>query len=281
MNELRTFYSNPGDQARGDLRRRNHEADIIEAALSRCTSSVDLVFLLDESGSLGVSNFQKSLDFVRRLIGSFPEENLRGENGTRFGLSTFSSGYSAEFHMYNYKNQLGYSSAITRVCYSAGSTQLGFALGRVLTDQFSEERGLRPKADGLPRILVVLTDGKSYDNVSTPAKTVRDNEITIYAVGVASYDLEQLKETAPLDQHVITYPRLVLKTRRLCFYDHILGMLRASAVGKQRNHHDEREKGVFKIFQLQGESRKESRGKCGRSSWTYHALRISYHTTSV
>ncbi|XP_067056552.1 uncharacterized protein [Acropora muricata] len=204
VNELRNFYSNPRDQARGDLRRRNHEADIIEAALSNCTSSVDLVFLLDESGSVGASNFQKSLDFVRRLIGSFPEENLRGENGTRFGLSTFSSSYSAKFHLYNYTNQLGYSSAITRVSYSGGGTQLGFALGRVLTDQFSEERGLRPKADGLPRILVVLTDGESYDNVSTPAKNLTDNEITIYAVGVAFYDLEQLKEIAPSDQHVIT-----------------------------------------------------------------------------
>ena len=40
VNELRNFYSNPGDQARGDLRRRNHEADIIEAALSKCTSSL-------------------------------------------------------------------------------------------------------------------------------------------------------------------------------------------------------------------------------------------------
>lgn len=204
VNELRNFYSNPGDQKRGDLRRRNNEADIIEATLSKCTSSVDLVFLLDESGSVGRTDFQKSLDFVQRLIASFPEENLRGENGTRFGLSTFSSGYSTKFHLYDYTSQLGYSSAITRVMYSGGSTKLGFALGRVLTDQFSERRGLRPKADGLPRILVVLTDGRSSDEVSTPAKTVRDNEITIYAVGVARYDLEQLKEIAPSDQHVIT-----------------------------------------------------------------------------
>ena len=204
VNELRNFYSNPEDQARGDLRRRNNEADILEAALSKCTSSVDLVFLLDESGSVGATNFQKSLNFVRRLIGSFPDENLRGENGTRFGLSTFSNSYSTKFHLYNYKNQLSYSSAITRVGYSGGGTQLGFALGRVLTDQFSERRGLRRKADGLPRILVVLTDGRSGDDVSTPAKTVRDNEITIYAVGVARYNLQQLKEIAPSDRHVIT-----------------------------------------------------------------------------
>ena len=150
VSELRNFYSNPKGQARGDLRRRNNEADIIEAALSNCMSSVDLVFLLDESGSVGAINFPKSLDFVRRLIGSFPEENLRGENGTRFGLSTFSSSYSTKFHLYSYTNQLGYSSAITKVRYSGGDTQLGFALGRVLTDQFSEQRGLRPKVDGLP-----------------------------------------------------------------------------------------------------------------------------------
>ena len=204
VNELRKFYSNPRDQAPGDLKRRNNEADIIEAALSKCTSSVDLVFLLDESGSVGAANFQNSLDFVQRLIRSFPDENLRGENGTRFGLSTFSNSYSTKFYLNSHTNQLGYSSAITSVRYSGGSTNLGFALGRILGDQFSERRGLRPKADGLPRILVVLTDGRSSDNVLAPAKTVRDNEITIYAVGVAGYDLEQLKEIAPSDQHVIT-----------------------------------------------------------------------------
>ena len=165
VNELRKFYSNPGDQAPGDLKRRNNEADIIEAALSKCTSSVDLVFLLDESGSVGAANFQNSLDFVQRLIRSFPDENLRGENGTRFGLSTFSNSYSTKFYLYSNTNQLGYSSEITSVRYSGGGTKLGFALGRVLTDQFSERRGLRPKADGLPRILVVLTDGRSSDNV--------------------------------------------------------------------------------------------------------------------
>lgn len=36
VNELRKFYSNPKDQACGDLRRRNDEADTIEAALSKC-----------------------------------------------------------------------------------------------------------------------------------------------------------------------------------------------------------------------------------------------------
>ena len=206
-------------------------------------SSVDLVFSLDESGSVGATNFQKSLDFVRRLIGSFPEENLRGENGTRFGLSTFSSSYSTKFHLYDYTNQPGYFSAITRVRYSGGGTKLGFALGTVLTDQFSERRSLGPKADGLPRILV-LTDGKSHDNVSKPAKTVRDNEITIYAVGVARYDLESnLKRS--YHQINTSSPSTLLKTRRFCFHDHILGMLRASGFGKQRNHHDGREKGLF------------------------------------
>lgn len=39
VNELRNFYTNPRVQAPGNLKRRNHEADIIEAAVSKGTSS--------------------------------------------------------------------------------------------------------------------------------------------------------------------------------------------------------------------------------------------------
>ncbi len=44
VKELRNFYQNPEKQARGDLKRRNSEADIIEATLVKCNRSVDVVF---------------------------------------------------------------------------------------------------------------------------------------------------------------------------------------------------------------------------------------------
>ena len=204
IKELRNFYQNPKEQAAGDLKRRNNEADIIEATLVKCNRSVDVVFLLDESGSVGSTNFQESLDFVKNFAKAFSDDKLRGKNGTRLGLSTFDGGYTSHFYLSNYTNQAGYLSAISRVSYSAGSTNLGYALTRILTDQFSEDRGLRPEVDGVPRILIVLTDGKSSDSVSIPAKNVRDENIVIYAIGIGNYDDAQLKEFASSESHVYT-----------------------------------------------------------------------------
>ncbi|CAB4037185.1 collagen alpha-1(XIV) chain-like, partial, partial [Paramuricea clavata] len=202
IKELRNFYKNPNEQARGDLIRRNDEADIIEATLLKCNRSVDVVFLIDESGSVSLANFRESLDFVENMIKAFPDDRLSGKDGTRFGLSTFSSSYRSHFYLSNYTNQSAYLSAVNRVPYSAGGTQLGRALQHILTDQFTEERGLRPKVNGVPRVLIVLTDGISYDSVSIPAKNVRDENIVVYGIGIGNYNLKQLQEIASSDSHV-------------------------------------------------------------------------------
>ena len=188
--------------------RRNDEADIIEATLLECNRSVDVVFLIDESGSVRSTNFQKSLDFVKNMTKAFPDEKLSGKDGTRFGLSTFSSSYRSQFYLLNYKyytNQSSYLSAVNSVSYSRGGTLLGRALQDILTDQFTVKRGLRPPKDGIPRVLIVRTDGKSQDSVSIPAKDVRNAaEVAIYAIGIGKYNRTQLKEIASSEPHVYT-----------------------------------------------------------------------------
>ncbi|CAB4042694.1 collagen alpha-6(VI) chain-like, partial [Paramuricea clavata] len=128
IKELRNFYTNPNEQARGDLIRRNNEADIIEATLVRCNRSVDVVFLIDESGSVSLGDFNDSLDFVKNMIKAFPDDKLSGENGTRFGLSTFSTLYKSHFYLSDNTDQSEYLSAVSQVSYTHGSTYLGDAL---------------------------------------------------------------------------------------------------------------------------------------------------------
>ena len=205
IKELRNFYTNPDEQAREDLRRRNNEADIIEATLVKCNRSVDVVFLLDDSGSVSHTNFNESLEFVKNVIKAFPNNKLSGQDGTRFGLSKFSLNYKSNFYLSNYTKQSDYLTAVSRVSYSKGTaTNLGLALGQILNDQFNEKRGLRPEVDGIPRILIVLTDGRSHDSVLIPAKNVRDENIVIYAIGIANYNYVQLQEIASSESHIHT-----------------------------------------------------------------------------
>ena len=203
IKELRNFYQNPDKQSKGDLKRRNNEADIIEATLVKCNRSVDVVFLLDDSGSVSHTNFNESLEFVKNVIKAFPNNKLSGQDGTRFGLSKFSLNYKSNFYLSNYTKQSDYLTAVSRVSYSEGTaTNLGLALGQILNDQFNEKRGLRPEIDGVPRILIVLTDGIATDHLSIPAKKIRDENIVIYAIGVDRYNLAQLQEIASSESHV-------------------------------------------------------------------------------
>ncbi|KAI6648018.1 Collagen alpha-6(VI) chain-like [Oopsacas minuta] len=196
INELENFYNNPEIQQRGDLKRRNNEADIIRAVLEVCTRSVDVVFLLDQSGSISSSDFSLALDFISRIINAFSDEDLADEDGTRFGLSLFGSFYTTVFYLSSYKSKEDYDNAIDNITKIGGGTQLGSALNLTQGDQFTELNGLRPDTLGLPKILIVLTDGKAGDSVEIPAMNVRDSNIIIYVVGIGGYDINQLNVIA-------------------------------------------------------------------------------------
>ena len=202
ISELRDFYGPSANPPPGDLKRRNNEADILEAALARCNRSIDAVFLIDESRSISSSAFRSSLNFIRSLIDAFSDENLRGENGTRFGLSLFDSSYRNLFYLFSYSSKSRYFSALNSVIQDRGGTRLGGALSQIILNQFSESRGLRPKNYGIPRILIVLTDGKSSDSVALPAARVRAQNIVIYAIGIGNFDRDQLNEVASSPAHV-------------------------------------------------------------------------------
>ena len=202
VNELRNFYSDPTQQAHGDLIRRNNEADIIEAAIASCNRSIDGVFLLDESGSISSRDFENAKDFVNSIINAFPDDSIGGRNGTQFGLSAFSTSYRSVFSLSSYSTKSQYFATVNRVSKVGGSTRLGSALNQILPAQFAESKGLRPETDGLPRILIVLTDGRSSDSVAIPAKNIHNQNIVVYAIGIGGYDLRQLNQVASSPSHV-------------------------------------------------------------------------------
>ena len=200
---LRNFYKIPIMQRTEDLRRRNDEADIIEATFVQCSRSLDAVVLLDESGSVTDENFAESLQFVVNITNAFSGPKLLGNLGTRVALSTFSYMYTAHFHLSSYNTHAQYLAAVKGVRKHGGTTSLGYALTRVL-DQFSEKKGLRNERYGIPRVLIVITDGQSHDPVLIPARKLREKNIVIYAIGVGHYDMGQLLEVASSREHVYT-----------------------------------------------------------------------------
>ena len=201
VKELRSFVKNPDDKILGNVRRRNDEADIIEATIVKCDRSIDAVILLDESGSVSPECFAQSLEFVKNLTRAFSDDKLRASDGTRIGFSTFSHTYTPRFYLSSYTSKSDYLRAVSGVQQKGGTTSLGYALKRIV-DQFSTENGLRGDEYGIPRVLVVLTDGKSYDAVKIPAEHLRKRNVVIYAIGIGKYDRLQLRAVASSRSHV-------------------------------------------------------------------------------
>ena len=78
---------------------------------------------------------------------------------------------------------------------------MGNGLHGVIADLYSHTR------PGVPRILVVLTDGKSKDDVTGPAKALHNMDVRVMVVGVGPYlDVKQLNAVAsdPKEEHVFT-----------------------------------------------------------------------------
>lgn len=69
------------------------------------------------------------------------------------------------------------------IVYSDGyllCIMLGMALDFILKNNFKQDAGLRPRAR---KIGVLITDGKSQDDVVTPSRRLRDEGVELYAIG--------------------------------------------------------------------------------------------------
>ena len=76
---------------------------LIHALFSVCntTQPADIVFILDASGSIGSTDYQKMLTFVKRVLSGF---NI-GPHDTQVGLITFDDTPTLRFYLNRYTNK--------------------------------------------------------------------------------------------------------------------------------------------------------------------------------
>ena len=105
------------------------------------------------------------------------------------------------FLYFRYRNGRQVLKAIRRIRYPRGGTRTGRALFYTLKYLFARSRRRAPK------VLMVLTDGKSQDSVSGPANNLRRAGVRVFAVGIGkSYKIKQLMNIASRrkSRHVFT-----------------------------------------------------------------------------
>uniref|UniRef100_A0A8C2CAW9 Collagen alpha-1(XII) chain n=1 Tax=Cyprinus carpio TaxID=7962 RepID=A0A8C2CAW9_CYPCA len=171
----------------------------IPSALEVCKGAkADLVFLIDGSWSIGDESFIKVRQFVFSMIGAF---DVISRDGMQVSFVQYSDEAKTEFKLNTYHDKGMVLSALQMVKYRGGNTKTGVALKHIGEKVFTSDSGMRRN---VPKVLVVVTDGRSQDEVKKNAAKLQHAGYSVFVVGVADVDTAELRNigSKPSERHV-------------------------------------------------------------------------------
>ena len=161
---------------------------------------VDMVFVIDTSGSIGFSNFQ----LIREFVGNITTELISNSPSSSVGVILFDSSAHIHFNLQTYTTLNKLLSAIDQLPYNdGGRTNTDEALTLLLSTAQNGTLGLRDNAN---KVAIVITDGRSTNQLATltAATALHASDIfEVYAVGVARADLTELEAIASSSEFVL------------------------------------------------------------------------------
>lgn len=164
------------DYLKGQYRTTNQlynlrTAYLIDSVTQRCNKYQSVNFLVDESGSIGAAGFQLALDFLDKYInGTFDDPTLTS-------IHFYDSAFEPYLDYGNTKAQL--LAGIKAKTYRAGGTLSGDAINKTIAKIMAGNFD-----SGLNKIMILMTDGKSFDQVLAASNFARSKGITMIAVGI-------------------------------------------------------------------------------------------------
>ncbi|XP_007943274.1 vitrin [Orycteropus afer afer] len=156
------------------------------ACSKTCFNSADIGFVIDGSSSVGTSNFRTVLQFVANLTKEFEIS----ETDTRIGAVQYTYEQRLEFGFDQYNSKSDILNAIKRVGYWSGGTSTGAAINYALEQLFQKSKPNKRK------LMILITDGRSYDDVRIPAMAAHQKGVITYAIGVAWAAQDELEVIA-------------------------------------------------------------------------------------
>jgi uncharacterized protein YegL len=165
--------------------------ETLKDLLGDCNSGIDVIFVLDSSGSVGISNFQTMKTFVTNVISDFSI----GPTKTRVGVINFASDVDESIPLGSINNASSLNAAIDSIPYIDSGTRTHLALNLLRTGAFNNSR----VNEGIPRVAIVLTDGQSNDPEATvlASTLLHQAGINVYAFGIGTgVNVEELTTIA-------------------------------------------------------------------------------------
>jgi len=131
---------------------QNSEQWCVVAPPMRCP--LDIIFVVDESGTMGPRNFANVKSFLSRLVSRLDIDSGK----TRVGLVTFGDDVGTVYNLSAYTSVSSFQSAIMLVRHAGGTTNMAAAFEYVRKTMLTSAAGDR---SNVSNVVVVITDGAS------------------------------------------------------------------------------------------------------------------------
>ncbi|KAJ8255925.1 hypothetical protein COCON_G00197890 [Conger conger] len=148
----------------------------------------DVVFLVDGSDATR-QQFTVIQEFIRRVV-----ENLNvGENKIRIGVVQYSDSPSGDMFLNSHTTKQGVLNAIKGLQHRGGRQRnLGRAVEFVSQEALHPRQGGR-RLEGVPQFVIVVSGGKSSDNVIGPATTLKQSGVVPFSIGTRDVGSQELE----------------------------------------------------------------------------------------
>ncbi|XP_064425451.1 integrin alpha-X-like [Latimeria chalumnae] len=144
-----------------------------------CSSvAMDIVFLIDGSGSIARVDFTTMKNFIKSIIDQFKDKN------TQFSLVQYSKSVDLQFDFNQFLREKNVENLLMDVIQMRSQTYTPSGIKFVAEKVFEKEKGARENA---VKLLITITDGESNDqdvSFDQAIAAADRRQIIRYAIGV-------------------------------------------------------------------------------------------------
>jgi collagen type VI alpha len=163
-----------------------NETDKLEDEAPPCEGKMDMVVVLDGSGSVGDKEFDKAKAFVANLLDTFSNDT----NFVRKAFIVFSATSTTLFNLTSGLNATQMRDTVVHAGYPGQGTETNAAI--LAAVRLFENA---PNRTGVPRVMTLFTDGQSNSGVSN-IERARQASITPFAIGIGNAVQKELLQIA-------------------------------------------------------------------------------------
>ncbi|XP_059372839.1 collagen alpha-6(VI) chain-like [Carassius carassius] len=151
----------------------------------------DIAFIVDQCENIRSEKFQLVRNFLKNTIGGLDV----GEGKIKIAVVLYSDVPRADVYFDTFDNKTDILRYISTMPFGRVKTYTGAALKFAKEKVFTQKRGSR-KDQNVQQVAVVITDGKSSDEVARAAAALRRSGVTVFALGIKDTEEEDLRAIA-------------------------------------------------------------------------------------